>query len=315
MSSIWYEKYRPQSIDEFINPNQDIKPKVLKWIENKRVPSILLSGIQGTGKSTLANILAKEVCNDSDILKLNASLEGKVDVIREKIIPFCEMVPFGNQKIVILEEADRLSLDFQKSLRELIEEHNNTVSFIFTCNYPSKIIPALHSRFSDELHFNEIDIEDNIEYFVNILSEEGLNWDDEMLDYSVNSLGKHIEQNKPDIRKIINSMQAAFDPNRGVLHPPQGFTEGTDGLEAWESLWSHSPTLDQSLDLAHHVDHDNYERFYRIMYDNIKNLPDEVSKEQATVLIALFLWRSGTVADQEMNLVSCLYRIFLNIGE
>jgi replication factor C small subunit len=143
MKELWVEKYRPKTIEDYVFKDEAQKRQVKAWINEGSIPHLLFSGSAGIGKTTLAKVLLNELnIEDFDVLEINASRENSVDVIRDKITNFVQMIPFGPFKVVLLDEADYLTLNAQAILRGLMETYSSTSRFILTCNYPNKVIPA-----------------------------------------------------------------------------------------------------------------------------------------------------------------------------
>ena len=143
MKELWVEKYRPNTIEKYVFRNEHQKSQVNAWIKEKSIPHLLFSGGAGIGKTTLAKILFNELkINELDILEINASRDNSTDTVRDKITNFVQMIPFGDFKVVLLDEADYLTINAQAILRGLMEVYANNARFVLTCNYPNKIIPA-----------------------------------------------------------------------------------------------------------------------------------------------------------------------------
>ena len=157
MKELWVEKYRPKTIDGYVFRDDAQKQQVKNWIKEKTIPHLLFSGNAGIGKTTLAKLLFNELeINEYDILEINASRTNSVDDVRDRIVNFVQMIPFGDFKVVLLDEADYLSPNAQAALRGVMEEYHTTSRFILTCNYPNRIIPAIHSR-CQGFHIAKID--------------------------------------------------------------------------------------------------------------------------------------------------------------
>ena len=177
MKELWVEKYRPKTVDGYVFRDARQKEQVESWIKEGTIPHLLLSGNAGIGKTTLAKILLNELeINDLDILEINASRTNSVDDVRDKIVNFVQMIPFGNFKVVLLDEADYLSPNAQAALRGVMEEYHTTSRFILTCNYPNRVIPALHSR-CQGFHFERTDITEFTARVATILVSEEVDFD------------------------------------------------------------------------------------------------------------------------------------------
>ena len=197
---LWVEKYRPKTLDDLVL-SDDVKQKVQEWLREKHVPHLLLAGVPGTGKTTLARILVSNIIKDSsDFLKLNASLHRGIDVVRKKIEPFVKTKSLHSpMKIVLFEEFDNATLETQLALRELIEAFSKNVSFIFTCNYLYSIAEPIRSR-CQVFQFNALPREKVLERVFHILQNENVEYDPEDVEYVVDAL-------YPKLRDIIQTLQ------------------------------------------------------------------------------------------------------------
>ena len=147
MKELWVEKYRPKTTDDYVWIDRNQKQMVETWIKDGYIPHLLLAGNAGAGKTTLAKVLVNELGIDpAECLHINASRDNGVDVLRNKISNFCSTMANGPFKIVLMDEADYITPPAQGILRGMMEQYHEGVRFILTCNYPNKIIPALHSR-------------------------------------------------------------------------------------------------------------------------------------------------------------------------
>ena len=197
---LWVEKYRPQKLEDYVG-NEVIKNKIADYIEKSSIQNLLLHGVAGTGKTTLAKLLVKNI--DCDYLYINASDERGIDTIREKIIPFASSMSFNDVKIVILDEADYITPQAQATLRNTIESCSKTTRFILTCNYLERIISPLQSR-CQTFEIIPPSKTEVIEHVSNIAAKEA------MLEVSVNDVQKVVSTHYPDIRKIINTIQGSI---------------------------------------------------------------------------------------------------------
>ena len=222
MKDIWYKKYRPSKIEDYVFHDDSLKQKVNEWIETKNFPSLLLLGQAGSGKSTLAHILATQCdFDETDIQFISASVTNGVDDIRDKVIRFAERSAFGeNGRLVILDECDYLTPNAQAALRNIIGEVSN-VRFILIGNYPHKIIDALKSRCLPII-FNEMNREQFIARMVYILTNEKVQFD-------IDTVLAHYNAHYPDLRKAINSMEAMVS-NSTLGMPISDTTEVSDWM-------------------------------------------------------------------------------------
>lgn len=194
---LWVEKYRPQTLEEYVG-NETIKNKIADYLKQGSIQNLLFHGVAGTGKTTLAKLIAKNL--NCDLLYINASDERGIDTIRDKIIPFASSMSFNDVKIVILDEADYITPQAQATLRNTIESCSKTTRFIFTCNYLERIISPLQSR-CQTFEITPPSKEQVTNQINNILSKEGIN---EKIPLEI------INTYYPDIRKIINTTQGSI---------------------------------------------------------------------------------------------------------
>ena len=197
---LWVEKYRPTTLEEYVG-NDLIKSKIGEYIKLGSIQNLLFHGVAGTGKTTLAKLIAKNL--NCDLLYINASDERGIDTIREKIIPFASSMSFNDVKIVILDEADYITPQAQATLRNVIESCSKTTRFILTCNYLERIISPLQSR-CQTFEIIPPSKTEVIEHVSNIAAKEA------MLEVSVNDVQKVVSTHYPDIRKIINTIQGSI---------------------------------------------------------------------------------------------------------
>jgi len=194
--TIWAEKYRPTSLDTYIG-NEHLKSKVEIYLKDGDIPHLLLYGPAGTGKTTLAKILSNSI--ECDYLYINASDEGGVDKVRNKIKNFTSTIGFKDSKVVILDEADFVTPEGQAALRNLMETFAKHSRFILTCNYSERIIDPIQSR------CQSFQIIPPSKKEVALKIQDIL--DAEKIEYSLDDIVLNVNSGYPDIRRTINSIQ------------------------------------------------------------------------------------------------------------
>lgn len=197
---MWTFKYKPQSFDEYIFTTEVVHQKVNDWIESKNVPSLLIYGPAGTGKTTLAGLLIKSLGLQDDFISINASNETGVDVIREKILSYAPQIPVNSiYKVIILDEADKLTDAAQCALKEIIEKYEKVCRFWFITNNKNKIISPIVSR-CQELCINQMDRKAMTQRLMNIMKAENVTYQPEIVFAYINKF-------YPDFRKTLNEIQ------------------------------------------------------------------------------------------------------------
>lgn len=300
---LWVERYRPSSIDEYVFSNDQQRAAILRMLNDKSIPHLLFSGIQGSGKTTLARILINDIIeDDTDVLIVNASDERGIDTFRDKIKSFATTMPTGTFKIILLEEADALTPDAQQALRRFMEEYADVARFILTCNYDSKIIPPIKSR-CQQFVFRASDRNDIAEFLVNILASEKVSFGLELLD-------KYITYGYPDIRKIVNSLQQ--NTVDGTLQEPKFEGGGSDYKVKLLSLIESNQWTEARKLVCATITPDQWEDVYRFLYETISRgskFQDKDKWEEAIVIIAEHLYKHTFCADAEINFTAMMIRI------
>lgn len=261
MNNLWVESYRPNTLTGYVFRDDHQRQQVQSWIDQKSIPHLLFSGNAGIGKTTLAKILFNELeINDLDILEINASRTNSVDDVRDKIVNFAQTIPFGPFKIILLDEADYLSPNAQAALRGVMEEYHTTARFILTCNYPNRIIPALHSR-CQGFHIEKIDLIEFTARSAEILLTENIQFDIETLD-------TFVKATYPDLRKCINMLQ--MNSVSGTLLTPQkGDTGEADYKIEMVELFKAGKIGAARKLLCSQARPEEMEEIYRWLYDNV----------------------------------------------
>jgi DNA polymerase III delta prime subunit len=302
MRELWVESYRPNTIDGYVFRDEEQKKQIQAWIKEKAIPHLLFSGAAGTGKTTLAKILINEVGIDEyDVLEINASRENSVDTIRDKITGFVQTMPFGDFKVVLLDEADYISPNGQAALRGVMETYHASARFILTCNYPNRIIPALHSR-CQGFHIDRLD---QVEFTARVA--QVLLYED--IEFEIETLDTYVKATYPDLRKCLNLVQ--MNSTSGTLVKPHG-DEGSSidsKIEVVELFKTGKYTKGREL-LCSSVRAEDMEGLYRWMYDNL-SLWGKTEEQQDAAILAIRdgLVNHSFVADPEINLSATLVKL------
>jgi replication factor C small subunit len=301
MKELWVEKYRPKTVDGYVFRDDHQRNQINTWIKDKSIPHLLLSGAAGIGKTTLAKVLINELgIEEYDVLEINASRTNSVEDVRDKITNFVSMIPFGPFKVVLLDEADYLSPNAQAALRGVMEEYHSTARFILTCNYPNRIIPALHSR-CQGFHVERTDQTEFTARVATILVEEGV-------DFDLDTLDMYVKVAYPDLRKCINLVQQ--NVNEDKLAAPNK----ADGGEAdWKfdmvELFKAGKISDARKLLCGKLRAEEMEEVYRWLYDNITIFGDEQKQDSAILILKQGIVDHTLVVDVEINLAAVLIKL------
>ena len=292
---LWVEKYRPQVLEDYVG-NEVIKNKIADYLKQGSIQNLLLHGVAGTGKTTLAKLIAKNL--NCDLLYLNASDERGIDTIREKIQPFALSMGFNDVKIVILDEADYLTPQAQATLRNTIESCSKTTRFILTCNYLERIISPLQSR-CQTFEITPPSKTEVIEHISTIIAEEA------MLEVSVNDIQKVVNTHYPDIRKIINTIQGSIVD--GVCKIDDNSLKNTQLgdkiVDALEKKLKLSVIRQMLADSGAR----EFDGLFKVLYDNVSKYTNR--EGEAILIIAKYQYEYTFVLEKEICIAAMLNKL------
>lgn len=302
---MWVEKYRPQTIEDCILP-ASIYKQVKEFLKQEEIPHFLFVGSQGLGKTTLAKAIARQL--NADLLYINASSENGIDVLRTKIQQFASTISLTNHsKIVLLDEFDNASGDFQKALRAFTEQFARNCRFILTANYKNRIIDPLQSRCA-LVDFNAVDPKEKpllASQFFNrvcqILTDESVQFDKKVV-------AQLIEKNFPDFRFVLNELQkyaAGGKIDSGILI--------NISAESFKELVKH--LKDKEFNevrkwIAQNSDRDSSE-LYRMFYDHAIDVLDPNTIPLMVLILGKYQYQAAFVADHELNNMAAMTEIMM----
>ena len=302
---LWVESHRPKTVSDCILPERLKKP-FQEYVNQKNIPNLLLCGGAGVGKTTVAKAMCEEI--GCDYMIINGSDENGVDVVRYKIKNYASSMSLaGGRKVIIVDEADYLSVNAQAAFRNAIEEFSSNCSFIFTCNFKNKLIEPLHSRCAvvDFVLKNTEKAGMASQFFKRvqlILNAEKVEYDNAVI-------AEVVKKHFPDFRRAINELQrfAQFGKiDVGIL------AQITDASIADVAKFIKEKDFSSIRKWVASNDVDATTLF-RNLYDNLYDFLQPASIPQAVIILADYMYRGAFCADQEINVVACLTELMVSV--
>jgi DNA polymerase III delta prime subunit len=293
--TLWIEKFRSQNLEQYIG-NDAVKARIADCIAKNDIPHFIFAGSAGTGKTTLAKLIVKNI--QCDYLYINASDENGIDIIRDKVKGFASTSSFLPLKVVILDEADFLTQPAQAALRNLIEEYSMVTRFVLTCNYIERLIEPLQSRC--EIHILKPPTKSAVAKHIctNILDVEGVT-------YEIQDVAKVINELYPDVRSIIKVLQSNVKDSKLTI---------TTLDDNWcKQLVSILNKRDKNAwyqvrQLVADAQVDDFQTAFRYMFDHLTEFSYGHDAE-LSVILDDFIWRAGVVPDKEINFAACIAKV------
>ena len=303
---LWVEKFRPKTVSDCILPDR-IKKVFQNYVDTANIPNLMLTGSAGVGKTTVAMAMCEEI--GLNYMFINSSEERGIDMLRTKIRGYASTISLtGGRKVIILDEADYLTPDAQAALRGAVEEYSENCSFIFTCNFKSRLLDALHSRCS-VIDFS-LKADEKPRMAAQLFQRLSTILINQKVEYDKQVLIKIVEKFFPDYRRTLNELQrysSGGSIDAGTLAQISDVRKIADlvgylkeGNFAEMRKWV---VTNSDIEPS---------RIYRKVYDSLYEYFKPASIPQAVVILARYQYQSAFVADQEINLVACLTEIMVD---
>ena len=294
--TLFTERFRPTDPKDYIG-NEVFKASLDQWIKQQDIPHILLYGPAGTGKTTAAKLIVANL--DCDHIYINCSDENGIETIREKVKSFASAATFRALKVVIMDEADFLTINAQAALRNVIETFSKTTRFVFTCNYVERIIDPLQSRTSvfEVLPPSKSEVAKRC---ISILDEETCN-------RATEDIVEIVNKTYPDIRKTLNLLQSCivYDPagtflklNKDIVNQKQYTDQIIDLIKS-----NDDKAFNQIRQLVSDSNIRDYNELYRALFENLDSFHNPVL---GTIIIAESQYQSVMAPDKEITFMGCI---------
>jgi replication factor C small subunit len=289
------EKYRSKTLDEYVG-NENVKLTISKYLEQNDIQNLIFYGPAGTGKTTLAKLIVNNL--NCDYLYINASDERGIETIRDKVQGFASVASFKPLKIVILDEADFLTIQAQASLRSVIETFSRSTRFILTCNFVERIIDPLQSR-CQVLKIVPPSMKDVARHVANILDKEDIQWDKE-------ALGTIVKQFYPDVRKILGTAQLSTIDN--ALKLDKSILVSNNYIEQVINELKTSKNWKNIRQIITDSNINDYDELFKALYENASAYAGG-NEGMVAIILEEYQYHANFRIDKEINIMACMAKI------
>ena len=294
--TLWVEKYRSSNLDGYVG-NENIKTTIQKYLDQNDIQNFLFYGPAGTGKTTLAKLIVNNL--DCDYMYINASDERGIDTIRDKVSGFASTASFKSLKVVILDEADFITIQGQAALRNVIETYSRTTRFILTCNFVERVIDPIQSR-CQVLKIVPPSKQDIAKHVANILEQEEVS-------YEIDDIKTLVNQFYPDLRKMLNTAQ--LSNHNGELNIDKSVIVSSNYMvQVLKELTQKKPNWINIRQIIADANIQDFEELYRFLYDNASTYASG-NEGMVAIYINEYSYQANFRIDKEINCMALMSKL------
>ena len=294
--SLWVEKYRSSNLDTYVG-NENIKKTIQQYLDQNDIQNFIFSGPAGTGKTTLAKLIVNNL--DCDYIYINASDERGIDTIRDKVSGFASAASFKGIKVVILDEADFITIQGQAALRNVIETYSRTTRFILTCNFVERIIDPLQSR-CQVLKIVPPSKSDIAKHVAGIIEKENV-------EYEIDDIKLLVNQFYPDLRKMLNTAQLSTQEGKLVIDKSI-IVSSNYTAQVLKELTKNKPNWNEIRQIIANANIQDFEELYRFLYDNASTFASG-NEGMVAIYINEYSYQANFRIDKEINCLGLIARL------